>query len=73
MPKQPGLVVEIVLDALARQHDDADGQHLRHGVVALEWRRFGVRGAVRLEGDLRHLAVLANLAAWRRHPAEMVL
>src|SRR3546814_4411126 len=31
-----GLVGEVVLDARARKHDDADRQHVQHLIVALE-------------------------------------
>ena len=49
-----GLVGEILLDAIAREDEDAHGQHVQHGVVALEGRGLGVLGPVRLEGHLRH-------------------
>src|SRR3546814_18962736 len=51
-----GLVGEVVLDARARKHDDADRQHVQHLIVALERRGLGVLRPVGLEGDLRHLA-----------------
>src|SRR3546814_1189892 len=51
-----GLVGEVVLDARARKHDDADRQHVQHLIVALERRGLGVLRPVGLEGDMRHLA-----------------
>ncbi len=52
------LVGEILLDTGARKHDDPDGKHLQHCVVAFERRGLGVSGPVGLEGDLRDLAVI---------------
>jgi hypothetical protein len=57
----PRLVGEIVLDAAAWKHDDPDRQDVEHGVVALERSGLGVLRPVRLEGDLRHLAVVRPL------------
>ena len=54
-----GLVGEVVLNAGAGEDHDADRQNVEHRIVAFEWRRFGVLGPVGLEGDLRHLAVVA--------------
>ena len=51
------LVGEIGLNAGAWKHDDADRQHREHSVVALERRGLRMLRPVRLEGDLRHLAV----------------
>ena len=47
-----GLVGEVFLDAIAREDEDADGEHVQHSVVALERCGLGVLGPVRLEGDL---------------------
>ena len=51
------LVGEVVLDAGAREVQDADRQDGEHRVIAFERRCFRVLRPVRLEGDLRHLAV----------------
>src|SRR3546814_12755084 len=66
-----GLVVEIVLDAGARQDDDPGGQGFQHRIVALERRGLLVPVPVGLERDLRHLALIGPedgdlLAARRR-------
>jgi hypothetical protein len=53
-----GLVGEVFLDAIAREDEDAHGQHVQHGVVAFEGRGLGVLGTVGLEGDLGHAAGL---------------
>ena len=50
-------VCEVVLDARAREDHDADRHAVQHHVVALEGRGLGVLGPVRLECDLRHLAI----------------
>ena len=55
--KLPGLVGQIVLDAVAGTDHDADRQHGEHRVVSLERRRLDVLRPVRLESDLRDLAV----------------
>ena len=47
-----GLVGKVLLDAIAREDEDAHGQHFEHGVVALEGCSLGVLGPVRLEGNL---------------------
>ena len=47
-----GLVREVFLDAIAREDEDADGEHIQHGIVALEGCGLGVLGPVGLEGDL---------------------
>lgn len=52
-----GFVSQVVLDAGAREHHDADWHAVQHLVVALEGCGLGVFGPVRLEGDLRDLAV----------------
>jgi len=49
------LVGKIVLDSSAREMHDADRHKFEHAVVALERRRLGVLGPVRLEGDLWNL------------------
>ncbi len=49
-----GFVGQVLLDAIAREDEDAHGQHFEHGVVALEGRGLGVLGPLGLEGDLRH-------------------
>ncbi len=51
-----GLVGEVFLDAIARKDENAHGEHVQHGVVALEGCGLGVFGPVRLEGNLRDLA-----------------
>jgi hypothetical protein len=51
------LVGEVVLDSGAREMHDADRQQFEHGVVAPERCRLRMLGPVRLESDLRYLAV----------------
>ena len=51
-----GLVGEVFLDAIAREDENAHGQHIQHGVVALEGCGLGMLGPIGLEGDLRDLA-----------------
>ena len=51
------LVGEVVLDSRAREMHDADRQQFEHGVVASERCCLGVLRPVRLESDLRYLAV----------------
>ena len=53
----PRLVSEVVLNSRSREHDDADRHHRQHEIVALEWCGFGVLRPIRLECDLRNLAV----------------
>ena len=52
-----GFVSQVVLDPGTREDHDADGHAVQHLVVPLERCGLGVFGPVRLEGDLRHLAV----------------
>ena len=52
-----GLVGQVVLNARAGEDDDADRQAVEHLVIALERRGFGMFGPIRLEFNLRHLAV----------------
>lgn len=52
-----GSVGEVVLDPRARQDQDADLHAVQHLTVALDGPCLGRFGPVRLEGDLRHLAV----------------
>src|SRR5882762_8032704 len=51
------LVGEVVLDSRPREMHDADRHQLEHGVVAPERCRLGMLRPVRLESDLRYLAV----------------
>ena len=51
------LVGKVVLDSRTREMHDADRHQFEHGVVAPERRRLGVLRPVRLESDLRYLAV----------------
>ena len=51
-----GLVGEVFLDAISREDENAHGQHVQHGVVALEGCGLGVFGPIGLEGYLRDLA-----------------
>src|SRR5580658_11313626 len=53
----PGLVGEVVLNAGAREHHDADRQNVEHRVVAFERGGLGVLRPVGPEGDLRDLTV----------------
>jgi hypothetical protein len=59
-----GLVGEVLLDAVAREDEDAHGEHVQNGVVALEGCGLGVPGPVGLEGDLgdasAHLAAISS-------------
>src|SRR5690349_10692053 len=54
----PGLVGEVLLDAGAGADDDTDRQDLQDLVVALEGCRLGMARPVRLERDVRHLAIV---------------
>src|SRR5664279_624308 len=67
----PRLVGQVLLDARAGEDHDADRQHVEHLIVALEGCCLGMLGPIRLEGDLRHLAVVGpasgdTLGALRR-------
>src|SRR4051812_27068750 len=53
-----GLVGEVGGDTGTREGDNADRHRIEHAVVALERRRLAVAIPVRLEGDLRHLAIV---------------
>src|SRR6266478_7233656 len=53
----PRLVGEVVLDSRPREMHDADRHQFEHGVVAPERCCLGMLGPVRLESDLRYLAV----------------
>ena len=53
-----GLVGEVFLDAIAREDENAHGQHVQHGVVALEGCSLGMFGPIGLEGYLRDFAGL---------------
>jgi len=53
-----GLVREVLLNPGAGEDEDADRQHIQHGVVALEGRGLTVLRPVGPEGHLRHLAVI---------------
>ena len=46
-----GLVGKVFLDAIAREDQNANGEHIEHGVVALEGCGLGVFGPVGLKGD----------------------
>jgi hypothetical protein len=52
------LVAEIGLDAAAGCQQDADRKRLQHRIIALEGSRLCVSMPIRLEGDLRHLAMV---------------
>src|ERR1700758_525464 len=56
-PETPRRVGEVVLDSRPREMHDADRQQFKHGVVASERCRLRMLRPVRLESDLRHLAV----------------
>jgi hypothetical protein len=56
--ERAGPVGEILLNPGAGEDEDADRQHVQHGIVSLERRRLGVLGPVGPEGDLGHLAVI---------------
>ena len=51
-----GFVGEVFLNAIAREDQNAHGEHVQHRVVTLEGRGLGVFGPVGLESDLRDLA-----------------
>ena len=54
-----GLVGEVRRDARTGEYDDADREDVENPVVAFERRRPGVTVPVRLEDNLRHLAVVS--------------
>src|SRR5579885_1299689 len=57
------LVGEDCRNARAGSDDDADRQGFEHLVVALEGRGLGVTLPSRLEGDLRHVAMIGPACA----------
>jgi len=56
-PESLRLVGKVVLDSRPRETHDADRHQFEHGVVAPERCRLGMLRPVRLESDLRYLAV----------------
>src|SRR5215831_10061468 len=54
-----GFVGEVRRDARTGEYDDADREDVENPVVAFERRRPGVTVPVRLEDNLRHLAVVS--------------
>src|SRR5690606_18370345 len=52
-----GLVAKVFLNPRPRKNENADGQDVEQRVVALEGRGLAMLRPVRLEGDLRHLAI----------------
>src|SRR6266852_3556418 len=57
-PDPLGFADEIVLNAAAREEDDADRHGVEHLVIALERCSLGVPGPIGIEGDLLDVAVV---------------
>jgi hypothetical protein len=58
-PELPRLVGQVRLNSGACENEDADREHIEHQTVTVERCGLGVSGPVRLEDDLRQLAVIS--------------